>query len=416
VCTTDRTMMNMSSKLLQRLTISRLVANKTNKISLFRNRYDYNKIRFTTSTSKNMKNEKSTHEWNDNILPLLDPCKESNKKLLNEISSRLSERTRKELNKVVSSTVKTKVPIVERPSNHDLKLIVLNQVIPFIGFGLMDNGILIIAGDAIDIHLGVLLGISTLCSAALGNIISNITGIILGGFLEELCMRIGIPVPNLTVEQRKLRIVRACHQFGIIIGLTIGCLIGMFPLMFIDHDNHMQHRNEVFDTLTNEKEIMRQFLFDNNDSTLDSITLFLIDHDTLCTSNTNTGDNNMTSIPINDSSDDFYNHIMMSKKEQITSSHSNDKGSINGGIIYHVNHDDSNKIVIGVPMFNKQKNIIGIIQVILPDAKIDDDTLLLLIQNIKKLNGLVSIVLSQSDKNDDNVSLHDMILMNIQNS
>ena len=39
---------------------------------------------------------------------------------------------------------------VEEPSFNTLKIVALGQAIPFIGFGFMDNSILIVAGDAID--------------------------------------------------------------------------------------------------------------------------------------------------------------------------------------------------------------------------------------------------------------------------
>jgi hypothetical protein len=55
------------------------------------------------------------------------------------------------------------------PSFEQLRLVALNTAIPFVGFGIMDNSILIVAGDAIDTSLGVLLGISTMCAAAIGN-------------------------------------------------------------------------------------------------------------------------------------------------------------------------------------------------------------------------------------------------------
>ena len=42
------------------------------------------------------------------------------------------------------------------PTYRDLKLVALAQAIPFLGFGFMDNAILIIAGDAIDTSLGTL--------------------------------------------------------------------------------------------------------------------------------------------------------------------------------------------------------------------------------------------------------------------
>ena len=40
------------------------------------------------------------------------------------------------------------------PTYQDLKFVALAQAIPFLGFGFMDNAILIIAGDAIDTSLG----------------------------------------------------------------------------------------------------------------------------------------------------------------------------------------------------------------------------------------------------------------------
>lgn len=43
---------------------------------------------------------------------------------------------------------------VPPPAYRDLKLVALAQAIPFLGFGFMDNAILIIAGDAIDTSLG----------------------------------------------------------------------------------------------------------------------------------------------------------------------------------------------------------------------------------------------------------------------
>ena len=47
-----------------------------------------------------------------------------------------------------------------------------------VGFGFMDNIIMIQAGDLIDQHLGVTLGISTLTAAALGNVCSDSSGVL----------------------------------------------------------------------------------------------------------------------------------------------------------------------------------------------------------------------------------------------
>jgi hypothetical protein len=47
------------------------------------------------------------------------------------------------------------------------------NTIPFIGFGFLDNAIMVMAGEYIDQSLGALLCISTMAAAALGNVISG---------------------------------------------------------------------------------------------------------------------------------------------------------------------------------------------------------------------------------------------------
>jgi Transmembrane protein 65 len=90
---------------------------------------------------------------------------------------------------------------------------------PFVGFGFMDNAILIVAGDAIDTSLGVTLGLSTMCAAAIGNIISDVAGILMGAAIEDWCAtHLKLPVPQLTAAQRQLRSVRFANQWGTGVG------------------------------------------------------------------------------------------------------------------------------------------------------------------------------------------------------
>ena len=135
--------------------------------------------------------------------------------------------------------------VVPEPSKRELYIVGLHQAIPFVGFGIMDNAILILAGEAIDIYLGVALGISTMCAAAIGNIISDLCGVVFGTMIEDALLgwskkieritrgRVKLPpMPDLTYEQRNLRSVRWSGQMGCAAGLTIGCIIGMVPLLF----------------------------------------------------------------------------------------------------------------------------------------------------------------------------------------
>ena len=121
------------------------------------------------------------------------------------------------------------------PPYQTLRWVAFTTGVPFIGFGFMDNAILIIAGDAIDTSLGVTLGISTLCAAAIGNIISDLAGIGFAASIEDFCATtLKLPVPILSTAQRQMRSVRMASQVGTAIGVTVGCVLGLIPLLFID--------------------------------------------------------------------------------------------------------------------------------------------------------------------------------------
>jgi hypothetical protein len=138
--------------------------------------------------------------------------------------------------KSTTATPKAEEIVIE-PSFQALKMVALTQAIPFVGFGFMDNAILIVAGDAIDTSLGVVFGISTLCAAAIGNIVSDLAGIGMGTVIEDFCANyLKMPVPNLSAAQRRLRRVRFAGQLGMALGMTFGCIVGMFPLLYIDSD------------------------------------------------------------------------------------------------------------------------------------------------------------------------------------
>ena len=144
------------------------------------------------------------------------------------------------------SMLKTESKSTPEPSKRDLYLTAMNRGIPFIGFGFLDNALLIIAGEAIDENLGLAFGISTMCAAALGNIVSDLAGVALGTVIEDFCTKLGIPTPNLSSAQRSLRSVRYAGQVGCAIGITLGCFLGMFPLLFIPNNkSKATNMNEI---------------------------------------------------------------------------------------------------------------------------------------------------------------------------
>ncbi|XP_047240837.1 transmembrane protein 65 [Girardinichthys multiradiatus] len=117
-----------------------------------------------------------------------------------------------------------------------IRYVLFHNAVPFIGFGFLDNAIMIAAGTQIELSIGVTLGISTMAAAALGNLVSDLAGLGLAGYVEALASRLGMQVPDLTPKQVDMWQTRLSSHMGKAIGITIGCILGMFPLLFLSDD------------------------------------------------------------------------------------------------------------------------------------------------------------------------------------
>ncbi|XP_011862962.1 PREDICTED: uncharacterized protein LOC105559353 isoform X2 [Vollenhovia emeryi] len=116
------------------------------------------------------------------------------------------------------------------PTTKDLVLVAIANAIPFVGFGFLDNFIMIIAGDQIELILNQRFPISTMAAAALGNTVSDVIGIGSVHYVEIFAQRIGFEAPKLTLGQLNLPRTRIAANLGRVIGVTIGCIIGMTPI------------------------------------------------------------------------------------------------------------------------------------------------------------------------------------------
>jgi hypothetical protein len=102
----------------------------------------------------------------------------------------------------------------------------LSIMVAFIVFGFIDNFLMVILGDRID-KAFVSIGISnTLLAAGLGNTLSDAMGILSGRWVEKL-VHLKLPIQD-DVDLSKNQIIAAET-----IGIIIGCLIGLFPLLFL---------------------------------------------------------------------------------------------------------------------------------------------------------------------------------------
>ena len=96
----------------------------------------------------------------------------------------------------------------------------------FIVFGFIDNFLMVIFGDRID-AMFVSMGISnTLLAAGLGNTLSDAAGRRAGRWVEKAVQGRLPPVEDGHLSKNQIIVAET-------VGIIIGCLIGLFPLLFL---------------------------------------------------------------------------------------------------------------------------------------------------------------------------------------
>lgn len=131
-------------------------------------------------------------------------------------------------------------PIVKdppQPTAKQLAIHALKCAIPMIGFGFMDNTIMIHAGHYIDCTLGVTFSLSTLAAAGIGQIFSGIGGVLFGDTLETVFRQSTggtNTTQKLSTVQKTMRSARIAGVTGGILGVTLGCTLGLINLFFVD--------------------------------------------------------------------------------------------------------------------------------------------------------------------------------------
>merc|ERR550534_430217 len=142
------------------------------------------------------------------------------------------------------------------PTLAQLRAVCIHSMLPFIGFGFLDNALMIIAGDYIDTTIGVTLGISTMAAAGFGNLFSDLAGLGCAHYIESFALLLGFRAPKMSLKQKEMAITRFSGNFGRAVGVTIGCLLGMFPLLFLGgrDDDECQGEGEKAKTVTVESD------------------------------------------------------------------------------------------------------------------------------------------------------------------
>ncbi|XP_027701280.1 transmembrane protein 65-like isoform X2 [Vombatus ursinus] len=152
----------------------------------------------------------------------------------------------KELHRFESIAIAQEKLEAPPPSQGQLRYVFIHNALPFVGFGFLDNAIMIVAGTQIELSIGIILGISTMAAAALGNLVSDLAGLGLAGYVEALASRLGLSIPDLTPKQVDMWQTRLSAHLGKAVGVTIGCILGMFPLLFFrgeEEEKKLEEKN-----------------------------------------------------------------------------------------------------------------------------------------------------------------------------
>ena len=122
------------------------------------------------------------------------------------------------------------------PTQQQLRVLFVACAVPMVGFGFVDNAIMLLAGEFIELELGSAFHISTLAAAGFGNLISDVFGLGFGGVIEAAAGFLGLQMPNLSAAQMAMASTRFVRHSASVLGISIGCILGMFPLFFYDED------------------------------------------------------------------------------------------------------------------------------------------------------------------------------------
>ena len=89
------------------------------------------------------------------------------------------------------------------------------------------------AGHYVDCTLGVTFGLSTLAAAGIGQIFSGIGGVMFGETLDAAFHKIS-GATTMSRAQRTMKSARIVGLTGGILGVTLGCALGLVNLLFVD--------------------------------------------------------------------------------------------------------------------------------------------------------------------------------------
>ncbi|CAI5444840.1 unnamed protein product [Caenorhabditis angaria] len=136
------------------------------------------------------------------------------------------------LRKITADQYNEHKEVIKTEIHHeDVKRLWYLNFIPMFVFGILDEACLIIGGDAINHFFSVYNGMSMLASTAVANIMANL---ILQIPAENCSRYLNFMKPTLSSDQMNTVDYQKITFTAKIVGLWLGLLIGLIPLVFVD--------------------------------------------------------------------------------------------------------------------------------------------------------------------------------------
>ncbi|KAJ1348509.1 hypothetical protein KIN20_003824 [Parelaphostrongylus tenuis] len=107
--------------------------------------------------------------------------------------------------------------------------------IPTFVFGALDSSLLIYSGQSINSTFAAIYGLSVMGAAALGNVLTKFVLHLVQIRFGHVIERFGLRFPVLSPEQMHNKDVSRVSNWATSLGLLMGSIIGLFPLLFYDY-------------------------------------------------------------------------------------------------------------------------------------------------------------------------------------
>ncbi|CAD7946348.1 unnamed protein product [Amoebophrya sp. A25] len=174
-----------------------------------------------------------------------------------------------------SAAAALKAHVMKPVTSAQLRTVFIASAVPFIGFGFLDNFLMILVGDIVDATLCVKFGFSTMAAAALGNTFSDVCGVFSGGVIEDMAQRQGLEMPPLDADQLRATPVKVYQYMGQAFGIVLGCFLGMCPLLWMDPEATEKKKREK-----TRIDVLNRVVTDVNDLlNAEATFMMMIDHD-----------------------------------------------------------------------------------------------------------------------------------------